>query len=480
MSSTDSEHQGSEPQQGAEEPEKKTPPPQTAAGAPEPHETGDDLPPANLKGNLGLLLLMVAVVVLAFVLMRVFKREGPTKAAAGKVKPSDFMEEWKREKPKALPVPAAAAKGEEPSAKEGEKRELTWDQRRQIERAAALATRAVVAGDPALVLIMARPPMERPDRRVEQMLLFDVSKLAKGVQVQDLIPEGFWHEGQRFADQLPVIGVESGGAPRYVTAGEAGFLGDGQRVVGVSVGGASRAYPIGVMNIHLLALDRVGDRDVFVAWNPFTQSAGCYDRSLDGKTLDWRFSARVYMDDYVYYDRDGALWDSGTGQGLSGATAGKWLTAYATTVTTWKYWREKHPDTLVLSFETGYPDVQSQGLYESDQFVDQAKYLEQPNPAYTVPEFRPDKTPLPAKAFVVGLSAGESRVAVPFAALAAATEAISVQVGGKTVRIGFDKAAATPVFVALPEGVSAKTTLWFAWFARQPNTRIFPDKEAEK
>jgi hypothetical protein len=317
--------------------------------------------------------------------------------------------------------------------------------------------------------------MQRPDGSVAPMLLFDISNLLDGVRAVDLIPDSFWTPQPRFAGQVPVIGFDPERKPQYVTAEAAGFLADADRVIGLGAGADACALPVKIMNTHLVAAAAVGDTSALVSWNPFTQSATAFSRVLDGESVNWNYSGRLYLCDHVYYDPSGSLWDSVAGMAVSGPLAGKTLAPLPVMLTTWKHWRTLHPATLVLSRNTGYPELKSPGLYATDQFARPDSYLASPDIPYTVPHFDPDKTPLPAKSFVLGIAAPEGAVAVPFVALRhAASTLVTVPARKQPVEVRFDTEAQT---ASLAEGagaaVSARTTLWFAWEARHPGTAVF-------
>ena len=76
--------------------------------------------------------------------------------------------------------------------------------------------------------------------------------------------------------EIPVDEIISGGPPKdgipaltnpeYVSAGEAAFSKDDDKVIGVVVNGEARAYPLRIMSWHELVNDRIGDLPVLVSW----------------------------------------------------------------------------------------------------------------------------------------------------------------------------------------------------------------------
>ena len=55
--------------------------------------------------------------------------------------------------------------------------------------------------------------------------------------------------------------------PEHISIGEAGkFMNNGHRVLGVSINGESRAYPINILSSHEIANDFVGGVKIAVTW----------------------------------------------------------------------------------------------------------------------------------------------------------------------------------------------------------------------
>jgi hypothetical protein len=82
-----------------------------------------------------------------------------------------------------------------------------------------------------------------------------------------------------------------------------------------------------------------------------------YDGELDGKT--WRFgtSGWLYQSNKLMYDlTTKSLWHALTGEPVIGplARSGLRLALLPVTTTTWEEWRSAHPDTRVLSVNTGF------------------------------------------------------------------------------------------------------------------------------
>lgn len=80
-----------------------------------------------------------------------------------------------------------------------------------------------------------------------------------------------------------------------------------------------------------------------------------YARKVEGRELSFGVSGMLYRSNVLMYDHQTeSLWLQVGRKAVTGPMTGKKLTVLSSTVTTWEKWRSSHPDTLVLSFETGY------------------------------------------------------------------------------------------------------------------------------
>ncbi|MBI4566404.1 MAG: DUF3179 domain-containing protein [Planctomycetes bacterium] len=75
-----------------------------------------------------------------------------------------------------------------------------------------------------------------------------------------------------------------------------------------------------------------------------------YSRRLDGRTLTFGHEGILYKNSFVMYDKETkSLWIHTLGEAVKGPLKGKQLEFIPSFITTWKAWRTKHPETLVLT-----------------------------------------------------------------------------------------------------------------------------------
>ena len=78
-----------------------------------------------------------------------------------------------------------------------------------------------------------------------------------------------------------------------------------------------------------------------------------YSREVNGQTLTFGVSGKLWKNALVMYDREtGSLWSHMTGECLRGAFEGEILEMVASVpIVKWKVWRDAHPTTRVLSID---------------------------------------------------------------------------------------------------------------------------------
>jgi hypothetical protein len=120
------------------------------------------------------------------------------------------------------------------------------------------------------------------------------------------------------------------------------------RVIGVAVDGNARAYPLPVLNWHEVVNDELGG-PLLVTYCPLCGSGVTAERRVDGEVTTFGVSGYLWNSDLVMYDdRTESLWSQILGKAVQGPQTGETLSFRPSTLTTWRQWREDHPDTRIL------------------------------------------------------------------------------------------------------------------------------------
>ncbi len=196
--------------------------------------------------------------------------------------------------------------------------------------------------------------------------------------------------------------------PELIPPEAATYLTADELVFGVSINGDVRAYPLRIMDWHEMFNDVVGEVPVALAYCTLCGSGILYDTRVDGfnEPLEFGSSGFLYRSNKLMYDRaTNSLWNQFTGRPVVGKLTGSGiqLKTLPVAITTWADWLERHPDTKVLSLNTGYRRDYRPGRPYGEYFAS-AKLM---FPALV------DETDLAAKDYVFALRNGPDEKAWP-------------------------------------------------------------------
>ena len=124
----------------------------------------------------------------------------------------------------------------------------------------------------------------------------------------------------------PKDGIPPIDKPVFIALGEVKDLADSEPVIGVTIAGDNRAYPIRILIWHEIVNDVVGGQPILVTFCPLCNAAMVFDRVVDGKTLDFGTTGKLRNSDLVMYDRQTeSWWQQFTGTAIVGEMLGKRL-----------------------------------------------------------------------------------------------------------------------------------------------------------
>jgi hypothetical protein len=155
----------------------------------------------------------------------------------------------------------------------------------------------------------------------------------------------------------PKDGIPSVDKPKYVAAAEAEkFLKPNDIVFGLTYQGMVKAYPQKILVWHEIVNDEVKGEKLAITYCPLTGSAvGLRGRSRDGAMLTFGTSGKLVNSNLLMYDRQtDSQWPQILSMAIDGKNKGMILDEITLDWTHWSRWRGRHPDTLVLSSDTGY------------------------------------------------------------------------------------------------------------------------------
>jgi hypothetical protein len=314
----------------------------------------------------------------------------------------------------------------------------------------------------------------------------------------------------------PPDGIPAIDEPRFVTPAAADWLTEDEPVLVLETTDGARIYPVQIMIWHEIVNDVVDGRPVAVTYCPLCNSALAFSRRIGGQVLTFGTSGLLYNSDLVMYDRQTeSLWPQLELRAVAGRLTGTELDPVVLSTLPWSQARETYPSAEVLSRETGFTRDYGSNPYIGYDDEDSDPFLF---------DGEPDAR-LPAKAQVVGLFRDSAPAAVPVSDLVEGPLLVAGPEGAVLLRITSQAASpldrediasgrlvptvaayaasigGRPVELVLdgdgvrdratgsafgPDGVATTgalrgerldlaesvTTLWFAWAAFQPDTRL--------
>lgn len=267
----------------------------------------------------------------------------------------------------------------------------------------------------------------------------------------------------RLLDAIPPIND-----PVYGSAEDGAWLEPSDLVLGYVSSGTAYAYPFKIMNFHEIVNDVIDGIPVLISYCPLCRSAIVFDRTIDGEVVTFSNTSALYDSDMVMVDRGtGSYWWQVAGRAIVGPLTGTELQPLPSSVDTWEGWTREHPDTNVLTRDSGFLRP-----YERDVFVGYEERVNDGQFAFPVGEAARDHR-LPAAELVVGVELGGEVRAYPVVSL---TGELRDEVGDVPI-IVVPRDGGADVFAVADDGgpgdpIPTRTTFWFALIGAFPDATV--------
>lgn len=341
-------------------------------------------------------------------------------------------------------------------------------------------------------LYMARPPMWVPaekgePRTIDKGPMYDVTNCAAGVDPADFFRRQFFGPREprvAYMDTFQPMGVSDDVKMVFTPAADVKLdvLSDTEVVIGVSVDGAARAYPLKFANYHDVINDTLAEKPIVVVWSGLGGAANALERTLsDGTTLVFGSAGLMYQSAIMMYNKvqdetkeSFSLWSPTLRRCLAGPRAGEKLVPIEARIVIWKEWKRLHPETdvwtatdPVLALDYGWNPSVPPGYFESYGIV-------HPVIGYDV-----DKTPMLLKAPVTGVTTPDGKVkAYAMHLVALKTEPFEDTIGDVTLKLSFDKEARIlNVETSNGKPCLVEQMFWMTWFGAHPDTEVWREEE---
>ena len=144
-------------------------------------------------------------------------------------------------------------------------------------------------------------------------------------------------------------GIPSIDKPEFISIAEAKQLADTEPVIGFSMNGEAKAYPLGILMRHEIVNDRVGGVPVAVTYCPLCNASIVFDARVKGKVLDFGTTGSLRNSDLVMYDRQTqSWWQQFMGEAIVGELTGTRLKMLPSRIESFPRFRERLPSGKVL------------------------------------------------------------------------------------------------------------------------------------
>jgi hypothetical protein len=259
-------------------------------------------------------------------------------------------------------------------------------------------------------------------------------------------------------------GIPAINTPKFVTRDDAGFLAPEDRVLGVFHSGIARAYPVRILNYHEVVNDVFHDISIVITYCPLCGSGMAFYGSIADRRLIFGVSGLLYNSDVLLYDlQTQSLWSQIKSTAVSGTMNGTKLVPIPISHTTWRDWKLRHPNSRVLSTETGfqrdyqenpYPDYESNARILFPVTARSRKYRQ--------------------KALIMGLEIDGRFKAYPFEELERNPGQFTDEFQGEKFEVHYDdENRSARIFGEDGSEIPTVTAYWFAWYAFHPDTTVY-------
>jgi hypothetical protein len=233
----------------------------------------------------------------------------------------------------------------------------------------------------------------------------------------------------------PKDGIPAVDDPSFIAVEEAdSWLQPQEPVVLLQVGDDARAYPLQVLVWHEIVNDTLDGVPVLVTFCPLCNTAIAFERTVDGRVLDFGTTGRLRYSNLIMYDRQTETWwQQANGEAIAGELTGTKLEFLPAAIVSWDVFRAAHPAGLVLSTDTGYSRPYGQNPYVGYDDVNNSPFL-----------YRGPETPANLKAMtrVLAIELNNDVMAFPYGVLED-LRVVNEFIGGEDVVIFWEPGTAS-------------------------------------
>jgi hypothetical protein len=124
---------------------------------------------------------------------------------------------------------------------------------------------------------------------------------------------------------------------------------DPQRLIlGISVNGIAKAYPIYLIGYHHQVRDTIADKNILVSYCTVCRSGRVFDPIIDGMNEEFRLVGMDHYNAMFEDERTMSWWRQENGEAVAGPRKGMFLNEIPSHQTTLNLWLQLNPDSWIL------------------------------------------------------------------------------------------------------------------------------------
>ena len=144
--------------------------------------------------------------------------------------------------------------------------------------------------------------------------------------------------------------------PKFIPVTSANNMSPEDLILGISIKGEYRAYPISILNYHEVINEEFAAGEIMISYCPISGSSAVWDRDLQGLSSTFGVSKYIYNSNHLLYDRiSNGHWLPLIYKCVNGELEGFKTDGINVVETTWDNWSATFPGSKVLSQPIGSP-----------------------------------------------------------------------------------------------------------------------------
>lgn len=274
------------------------------------------------------------------------------------------------------------------------------------------------------------------------------------------------HPNKFLSGGPPKDGIPSIDNPRFLPNEEIDWLPDDDLGLGIEHKGEARFYPFRILVSHEIVNDEIQGDPILITYCPLCFTGIGFVRELDGEPVEFGVSGKLYNSELVMYDRKtDSYWPQSLGKAVLGPSTGKTIQKIPTDTVLYGDWISVHPDSLVLSKNTGFfRQYNGRNPYGTGR-LDEELRLQFP---LENTDGRLGEYDVVYGVEVNGAFKAYAKKDLPFNA------PIEDEVGGEAIIVDWDDNLKSPrIKKTNGELLVHETLFWFAWAAFHPETELY-------